>query len=106
MFWISLALIVLFVVMAMFPQLFTSKDPTFADLTKARRSPSAEAVFGYDAQGYDVYARTVYGARASIRVGVLATLFSLVFGPVRSASSPVTAAAGWTRCSAASPRSS
>jgi oligopeptide transport system permease protein len=80
MFWISLALIVVFVVMAVFPQLFTSKDPTFADLTKARRTPSAEAWFGYDAQGYDVYTRTVYGARASVSVGILATLFSLIFG--------------------------
>ena len=43
MFWISLALIVLFLVMAIFPQVFTSKDPTFADLTKARQTPSAEA---------------------------------------------------------------
>jgi oligopeptide transport system permease protein len=73
-------LIVLFVVMAVFPQLFTSKDPAFADLSKARQTPSAEAVFGYDAQGYDVYARTVYGARASVSVGILATLFSLIFG--------------------------
>jgi oligopeptide transport system permease protein len=80
MFWISLALIVLFVVMAIFPQLFTSKDPGFADLTKARRLPSAEAWFGYDAQGYDVYTRTVYGARASVSVGILATLFTLIFG--------------------------
>ena len=38
MFWISLALIVLFVVMAIFPQLFTSKDPTFADLSKSREA--------------------------------------------------------------------
>jgi oligopeptide transport system permease protein len=80
MFWISLALIVLFVVMAIFPQLFTDKDPTFADLSKARRKPSAQAWFGYDSQGYDVYARTVYGARASVSVGILATAFSLIFG--------------------------
>jgi oligopeptide transport system permease protein len=80
MFWISLALIVIFVVMAIFPQLFTSKDPAFADLSKARQTPSAAAPFGYDAQGYDVYARTVYGARASVSVGILATLFSLIFG--------------------------
>ncbi len=80
MFWISLALIVLFLVMAIFPQLFTSKDPAFADLAKARQTPSAEAWFGYDAQGYDVYTRTVYGARASVSVGILATLFSLIFG--------------------------
>jgi N-terminal TM domain of oligopeptide transport permease C len=80
MFWISLALIVIFVLMAIFPQLFTSKDPTFADLSKARQTPSADAWFGYDAQGYDVYARTVYGARASVSVGILATLFCLFFG--------------------------
>ena len=80
MFWISLALIVLFLVMAIFPQLFTSKDPNFADLTKARQLPSAEALFGYDAQGYDLYARTVYGARASVSVGILATAFTLIFG--------------------------
>jgi oligopeptide transport system permease protein len=80
MFWISLALMVLFILMAIFPQLFTSKDPAFADLNKARQKPSSEALFGYDSQGYDVYARTVYGARASISVGILATAFSLIFG--------------------------
>ncbi|HEX3199510.1 MAG TPA: ABC transporter permease [Propionibacteriaceae bacterium] len=80
MFWISLALIVLFLVMAIFPQLFTGKDPTYADLSKARQKPSSDAWFGYDSQGYDVYARTVYGARASVSVGILATAFSLIFG--------------------------
>lgn len=80
MFWISLGLIVLFVVMAIFPQWFTNADPNYADLSKARQTPSADAWFGRDGQGYDVYARTIYGARASITVGILATAFSLVFG--------------------------
>ena len=80
LFWIAAALIVLFVVMALVPQLFTNKDPYFADLNLARQPPSAEAWFGYDTQGYDVYARTIYGARSSILVGVLATVFTLVFG--------------------------
>ena len=31
--------------------------------------PSGGAIFGYDVQGCDVYARTIYGARASIMVG-------------------------------------
>jgi oligopeptide transport system permease protein len=80
MFWISLALIVVFVTMAAFPQLFTSKDPYLADLSKAREAPSPDAWFGRDGQGYDVYARTIYGARASIMVGLFATLFTLVVG--------------------------
>jgi oligopeptide transport system permease protein len=80
MFWISAALIVFFVLMAAFPQLFTNTDPTVADLSKAREAPSPDAWFGRDNQGYDVYARTVYGARASILVGVFATLFVAVLG--------------------------
>ena len=80
MFWISAALIMFFVLMAAFPQLFTSTDPTVADLSKAREAPSADAWFGRDGQGYDVYARTIYGARASILVGIFATLFVAVLG--------------------------
>ena len=83
MFWISAVLIVLFLLMAIFPQLFTSTDPNYADLSKARQPPSADAWFGYDAQGYDVYARTIYGARASIMVGHLRhARSSLVFGSI------------------------
>jgi oligopeptide transport system permease protein len=80
MFWISAALIVFFVTMAAFPQLFTNTDPHLADLSKAREAPSPDAWFGRDNQGYDVYARTIYGARASILVGILATLFVAVLG--------------------------
>ena len=80
MFWISAALILFFVLMAAFPQLFTSTDPTIADLSKAREAPSGDAWFGRDGQGYDVYARTIYGARASILVGIFATLFVALIG--------------------------
>ncbi|GAA2110675.1 ABC transporter permease [Microlunatus panaciterrae] len=81
-FWISLALILLFVVMAAFPQIFTSVDPYHADLAHAREKPSAKAIFGFDGQGYDVYARTIYGARSSILVGIFATLFTTLLGSV------------------------
>lgn len=80
MFWISAALILLFVTMAAVPQLFTSTDPYFADLAKAREAPGPDAWFGRDNQGYDVYARTIYGARASILVGLFATTFTLLLG--------------------------
>ncbi len=100
MFWISAALIVFFVLMAMRSRSCSpARTRHFADLSKAREAPSADAWFGRDSQGYDVYARTVYGARASILVGILATLFTLIFGSVGRHHLPATAAAGSIRCS-------
>lgn len=69
-----------FIVMAAFPGLFTSVDPEFADLSKSMEGPSGEAWFGYDLQGRDVFARTIYGAQPSIVVGVLAVGIATVFG--------------------------
>ena len=80
LFWVSAVLIVLFVLMALVPHLFTSTDPAFADLSRAREKPSGEAVFGRDGQGYDVYSRTIYGARSSILVGVIGTIVTTVIG--------------------------
>jgi oligopeptide transport system permease protein len=79
-FWVSVFLITLFVVMAAVPQLFTSTDPTEAVLKDARMRPSSEAWFGRDIQGYDIYARTIYGARASILVGVFTTIGTVILG--------------------------
>ncbi|MEI2779159.1 MAG: ABC transporter permease [Tetrasphaera sp.] len=82
LFWISLVLIVFFVIMAVFPQLFTRTDPTVAVLRESLAPPSSKAWFGRDLQGYDVYARTIYGARASILVGVFATIATGILGVV------------------------
>ncbi|MDT7796602.1 MAG: oligopeptide transport system permease protein, partial [Actinomycetota bacterium] len=38
------------------------------------------AWFGYDNQGADVFARTIYGTRASLLVGVISTLLTVLFG--------------------------
>jgi oligopeptide transport system permease protein len=82
LFWISMVLIVVFMLMAIAPGLFTNGDPEFADLSRAREKPSADAWFGMDGQGYDVYTRTIYGARASILVGVMTSVFVLAIGLV------------------------
>lgn len=80
LFWISAAIILFLLVMAAFPSLFTSVDPTRGDLVRSRVEPSGDAWFGYDVQGRDVYARVIYGARASIMVAVLATLGTILIG--------------------------
>lgn len=80
LFWISSTLILVFIVMAVWPSILATHTATWNDLTIARETPSAEHWFGTDTQGYDIYSRTIYGARASILVGVLATLGVLVVG--------------------------
>ena len=80
MFIIALVLIVIFLLMAIVPRLFTAIDPVACDLAKSRATPSAEAWFGYDSNGCSVYARTIYGARASMAVGILTTLFVTIVG--------------------------
>ncbi|MER7890420.1 ABC transporter permease [Micromonospora sp. NPDC094482] len=80
LFWISAAFILLFIAMATFPSLFTSADPTAGNLSRSLEKPSGHAWFGYDLQGQDVFARTIYGANASIVVALLSVLGTLLIG--------------------------
>jgi len=73
-------MILLILVVAVFPGLFTAADPAYADPAQSLRPPSASHWFGTDLQGHDIYSRTVYGARASVTVGLGATLIVLVVG--------------------------
>jgi len=78
----SLVIIFIVVVMAAFPSLFTSVDPRAANLDNYLKKPSADAWFGYDVQGYDVYARAIYGARASLLVGLFSAVLTVLIGSV------------------------
>ncbi|KKC02488.1 ABC transporter permease [Mycobacterium nebraskense] len=79
--FIIAGLLILFIVaVAMFPALFTGADPTYADPAQSLLPPSPAHWFGTDLQGHDVYARTVYGARASVTVGLGAALVVFVVG--------------------------
>jgi oligopeptide transport system permease protein len=80
LFWIASAIILVLLVMALFPSLFTSVDPRATDLAGSGAEPGPDALFGRDLQGHDVYARTVYGAGPTLAVGVLATLGTVVVG--------------------------
>jgi oligopeptide transport system permease protein len=79
-FVVSAALIGFIVVIAVFPALFTAADPGYANPEQSLLGPSAAHWFGTDLQGHDIYARTIYGARASITVGLGATLLVFVVG--------------------------
>ncbi|BCZ22466.1 ABC transporter permease [Mycobacterium senriense] len=84
-FVVAAVLILLILLVALFPGLFTHADPGYADPGQSLRSPSAAHWFGTDLQGHDIYARTIYGARASVTVGLGATLLVFVVGGVLGA---------------------
>jgi ABC-type dipeptide/oligopeptide/nickel transport system permease subunit len=81
LFWIGAVLGLVFLLMAIVPQLFTrGADPRACDLANSKALPSAQHWFGYDQQGCDYLANVVYGARSSLIIGVTAVLVVLVLG--------------------------
>ncbi|MCQ8834810.1 ABC transporter permease [Streptomyces malaysiensis] len=86
LFWISAVLLVLLLAIAAFPGLFTSAEPRNGDLTnhfltKPELTHFFQADwFGYDGQGRSIYARVIYGTRASIMVGVGVTAVVTLVG--------------------------
>ncbi|MDQ3932380.1 MAG: hypothetical protein M3252_06040, partial [Actinomycetota bacterium] len=84
LFVVSALVILVLTVMAVRPSLFTGVDPQSCHLSNSLQRPSAEHWFGFDLQGCDYYARTIYGARVSLTIGVSVTAFAaliaIVFG--------------------------
>ncbi|MDD4866891.1 MAG: ABC transporter permease [Mycobacterium sp.] len=74
------ALILLVGAVAAFPAAFAGADPAYADPAQSMLPPSDAHWFGTDLQGHDIYARTIYGTRASVTVGLAATLAVFVVG--------------------------
>ena len=81
-FWISLLLVVLVAAMAVAPGLFAANDPRDCVLSRQHAGPSGGAIFGYDFQGCDTFARAVYGARASLLVGAFSAVITGVIALV------------------------
>ena len=80
-FWLASAMIVLVVIVALVPTLFTQTSPTLdCQLADSNGDPRAGHPFGFTRQGCDVYARVIFGTQASVTVGLLATLLVTLFG--------------------------
>lgn len=75
-------IVVVMILLAAFPGLFAGwfghGNPRVCPLSRSGDGSSAGHPFGFDMQGCDVYANVIYGARASVSVGVLVTAMSLV----------------------------
>ena len=80
LFIISALLIILVVTVAAFPGLFTQTDPTACSLSNARKGPEPGHPLGFTFQGCDIYARIIFGARASVLVGLFTTIAVVIIG--------------------------
>jgi peptide/nickel transport system permease protein len=76
----GLALIALFVLIAIFAPLIAPYDPTQQSWTLIRRPPSAQHWFGTDESGRDLFSRVIFGARASLLAGVVSISIALSLG--------------------------
>lgn len=75
----TVALVVI-VAAATFAPLWWTGNPLQMRPIERLRPPSAQAWFGTDHFGRDIYTRTIYGARISLAVGAAVSVISLVLG--------------------------
>lgn len=79
---VGLALLVLFVVMALFAPLLAPYNPAAIDLNHRLLAPGHVHWFGTDELGRDIFSRTLYGARLSLAVACSVVACSLFLGLV------------------------
>jgi len=77
---VGLAVIVLFVVVAMFAPWIAPYDPAAQSWSAVRKAPSLTHWLGTDDVGSDVLARVLFGARASLLAGVISVAIALSIG--------------------------
>ncbi|MFN2505812.1 MAG: ABC transporter permease, partial [Acidimicrobiales bacterium] len=75
----GLVMIVMLVASALFAPLITSYDPSSLG-SASRAKPSSEHWFGTDVLGRDLFTRIVYGARVSLRIGIIAVGIASLIG--------------------------
>ncbi|MDR6987609.1 oligopeptide transport system permease protein [Paenarthrobacter nitroguajacolicus] len=81
LFIVSSLLILLLVIVAVFPGLFTSVEPNNdCQLANSEGAPTAGHPLGFTLQGCDVYSRVIHGTQASLSVGVLSVLAVVIIG--------------------------
>ena len=77
---VGLAIIAVYVVMAIFAPLIAPYDPDVPDLNEALSQPSWAHPLGTDAVGRDTLSRIIYGARTSLFIGVVVVALAALIG--------------------------
>lgn len=76
--YLGLAILLLFVTVALVPSLFTSYDRK--DMFPPWQGMSSEHLLGTNNLGYDIYTELIYGTGDTLFIGVTSSILSLVLG--------------------------
>jgi len=79
---ISLVIIIVVSALAIFVPVFSSYNFATNDLNSVNLKPSGTHWFGTDNLGRDLFVRTMYGARYSLIIGLVAAVINLLIGVV------------------------
>lgn len=79
---IGLYIVLFIIVVAAIGPVLSHASYSDQELLKANQSPSSEHWFGTDNLGRDLYIRVLYGARISMSIGIVASLFNFTVGVV------------------------
>jgi len=79
---LGIAVIIFLAIMSMIGTLVSGQNYFDNDLLNANKPPSAEHWFGTDNLGRDIFARTWYGARISLFIGLTAAFLDLIIGVI------------------------
>jgi peptide/nickel transport system permease protein len=77
---IGAAIILFFIVLALFAGWIAPYDPNSPDWLAIRAAPNAVHWFGTDDLGRDVLSRVIYGTRASLSAGVISVTVAVLIG--------------------------
>ncbi|CCO09127.1 nickel transporter permease [Desulforamulus hydrothermalis] len=77
---VSLVFLLALSLMAVLAPFVAPYDPYLSDMPKALQGPSAQHWLGNDELGRDILSRIIYGARISLRVGLIAVGIALSVG--------------------------
>jgi len=80
--YIGTAILVLFLVCAVFAPLISPYNPDEQNLEERLKPPGIHHIFGQDHMGRDIFSRVIYGSRISILVGLVTVSVSAFVGLV------------------------
>lgn len=79
-FWVGVVMLAVFAGMIFFAPQLAPANPNKQDIARRLKPPTAQAIFGTDELGRDVYSRVVYGAQVTLPASLIVVIISMSVG--------------------------